>query len=66
MRKMEIAVLGAGGLGRACVDLVSKKKEMKIVAICDSQGYLYSKKGITLRDLSRLRPSDDSIGTLCK
>lgn len=64
MRKMQIAVLGAGGLGRACVDLVSKKKEMKIVAICDSHGYLYSRKGITLRDLNRLKPSGDSIGKI--
>jgi hypothetical protein len=66
MRKMKIAVLGAGGLGRACVDIVSKKKEMDVVAICDSQGYLYSRKGITLRDLDRLCPSGDSIGEIIK
>jgi len=66
MKKIKIAVLGAGGLGRACIDIVSKKKEMKIVAICDSHGYLYSRSGITLRDLDRLRPSKDSIGEIIK
>lgn len=66
MNTIKLAVLGAGGLGRACVDIVSKKNEMKLVAICDSKGYLYSKNGIELKDLDNLRPSGDSIGEIIK
>jgi len=66
MKKIRIAVLGAGGLGKACLGIVEKKKESKIVAICDSKGFLYSQKGITSKDLKRLKPSDDSIGEIIK
>ena len=63
---IRIAVLGAGGLGRACLRVTSKKKEPKVVAICDSQGFLYSEKGITVHDLTKLKPSKDSIGDVIK
>ena len=66
MDKIKIAVLGAGGLGKACLEIVAKKKEAKVVAICDSGGYLYSKKGISLKDLDRLKPSKDSIGEIIR
>jgi len=66
MKHIKIAVLGAGGLGKACLEVVAMKKEAKVVAICDSGGYLYSKKGIDLKDLNRLKPSKDSIGEIIK
>ena len=66
MKKIRVAVLGAGGLGKACLEIVSKKKEAKVVAICDSQGYLYSEKGIGLRDLERLKLSRDSIAEIIR
>ncbi|MBU4342801.1 MAG: saccharopine dehydrogenase-like oxidoreductase [Candidatus Omnitrophica bacterium] len=66
MDKIKIAVLGAGGLGKACLEIVAKKKEAKVVAICNSGGYLYSKKGISLKDLDRLKPSKDSIGEIIR
>ncbi len=66
MKKIRIAVLGAGGLGKACLDIAAKKKEAKVVAICDSRGFLYSEKGIDLEDLKRLKPSKDSIGEIIK
>ena len=66
MKHIKIAVLGAGGLGKACLEIVAKKKEAKVVAICDSGGYLYSKKGISLKDLDRLKPSKDSIGEIIR
>ena len=66
MDRMKIAVLGAGGLGKACLNIAAKKKEVKVVSICDSHGFLYSKNGITIDDLKRLRPSKDSIGEVIK
>lgn len=66
MKKIRIAVLGAGGLGKACLKIVTKKKEVKVVAICDSGGHLHSEKGITKGDLKRLRPSRDPIGEIIK
>lgn len=66
MKQIKIAVLGAGGLGKACLDVVEKKKEAKVVAICDSNGFLYSQKGITMKDLKNLKPSNDSIGEIIK
>lgn len=66
MEKMRIAVLGAGGLGKACLDVVAKKKEMKAVAICDSKGFLYSEKGIGQKGLNRFKPSTDPIGEIIR
>lgn len=66
MEKIKIAVLGAGGLGKACLELVAKKKEVEVVAICDSNSYLYSEKGIRLEDLERLILSKDSISEIIK
>ena len=66
MKKMRIAVLGAGGLGKACLNVVEKKEEIQALAICDSHGFLYSEKGITVKDLNRLKPSRDSINEIIK
>lgn len=66
MKKIKIAVLGAGGIGRACLDVAAKKQEMEVVAICDSNRYLYSPKGIRVKDLKRLRPSKDPISDIIK
>ena len=66
MKMMQIAVLGAGGLGKACLDVVEKKKEMDVIAICDSGGFLYSKDGIGSRDLKSLKSSKDSIGEIIR
>jgi len=67
MRNMiKIAVLGAGGLGKACLQVVEHKKEAKVVAICDSKGYIYSENGITLKDLGNMKESSDSIGDMIR
>ncbi|MBU1933260.1 MAG: saccharopine dehydrogenase-like oxidoreductase, partial [Candidatus Omnitrophica bacterium] len=66
MKKIKIAVLGAGGIGKACLDVVAKKREMEVVTICDSNGYLYSPNGIRVKDLKKLRPSKDPIGDIIK
>lgn len=66
MKKIKIAVLGAGGIGKAYLDVVAKKREMEVVTICDSNGYLYSPNGIRVKDLKKLRPSKDPIGDIIK
>ncbi|MFC1667554.1 saccharopine dehydrogenase-like oxidoreductase [Candidatus Omnitrophota bacterium] len=66
MKKIRIAVLGAGGLGKACINVAAKKKELKVVAICDSIGFFYSEKGVSIKDLKRFKPSGDSIGEIIK
>ena len=43
---IRIAVLGAGGLGKAAARIISKKHELRLVAICDSQGIVTSAEGI--------------------
>ncbi len=61
---MDIAILGAGGLGRSAVRIIEKKKEVKIVAICDKNGYIISEKGIAPKKIYSLAKYDDlsSIG----
>ena len=66
MKKIKIAVLGAGGIGKAYLDVVAKKREMEVVTICDSNGYLYSPNGIRVKDLKKLRPSKEPIGDIIK
>ena len=66
MHRMRIAVLGAGGLGKACLEIVQKKKEIKVVAICDSHRFLYSDRGVSIKGLERFKASRDSIGEIIK
>ncbi|MFH1782992.1 MAG: saccharopine dehydrogenase-like oxidoreductase [Candidatus Omnitrophota bacterium] len=66
MKKIRLGVLGAGGLGKACLDICKKKKDIVVTAICDSDGYLYSGKGISKNDLKKKKPSKDPIGEIIK
>ncbi|HLG24220.1 MAG TPA: saccharopine dehydrogenase-like oxidoreductase [Candidatus Nanoarchaeia archaeon] len=73
---MKIAILGAGGLGRAAAKLIEKKKEVKIVAACDNRGFVINEKGISPKKIYNLKKdesvekigksSDDSIGQVIK
>lgn len=51
-----IAVLGAGGLGRNMVKLLGHKKTMRLVAICDTEGYAFRSEGITASEMEALPP----------
>lgn len=69
---MNIAILGAGGLGKATARLVEKKKDVTIVAVCDKSGYLIDEQGIEPKKIYECSSiaeigtaSDDSIAELC-
>lgn len=71
---IRVGVLGAGGLGKAAAAVISRKKEMKLVAICDRGGILHRPEGIDcdsvvglpaqgfVSDLPGGRAGRDSIG----
>jgi hypothetical protein len=74
-----IAVLGAGGLGRAAIQILDKKSDMRIVVICDKQGLAVREEGITASDMASLplkesvklipgigRASDDALGEILR
>jgi len=71
---MNIAVLGAGGLGKAAARMIEKKKEIDIIATCDKKGYLIDEKGIDPKKIYSLskdqsldvigNSSDDTIGEI--
>lgn len=43
---MRVAVLGAGGLGKAAARIIAAKSECRLVAICDSKGIVSSSEGL--------------------
>ena len=45
-QKMRVAVLGAGGLGKAAARLIALKQDVCLAAICDSRGVLSSAEGL--------------------
>lgn len=55
-----IAVLGAGGLGRAAIKIIDKKKEMRITVICDKDGVAVRDEGIAASDIEGL-PLRESV-----
>jgi hypothetical protein len=71
-----IGVLGAGGLGRNAVGIIEKKKEYRLVAICDSHGLAYSEAGISSEQIKEIPSvsdipdiglkSDDPLGEMIR
>jgi len=67
-----IAILGAGGLGMAAIEILAKKKEMKLTAIADKTGCLVDLGGINPQILENKKPgdigkkTDDAIGEIIK
>lgn len=63
---MRIAVLGAGGLGKATAKIIGMKQEMRLVAMCDQSGYAFNPAGLTY-PISMTSPTEnDSIGEIIK
>lgn len=61
----QIAVLGAGGLGRNMVRLLDFKREARLVAICDTEGYAISLDGIHASDLENIPPAGTVADLMC-
>jgi len=75
---MNIAILGAGGLGKAAARIIEHKTEMKLVAVADATGFVYSRDGLSAGEIARVKTggsvaelpegkdSDDAIGEVIK
>ncbi len=73
-----VGILGCGGLGKTAAAILEPREEMRLVALCDSQGWAHNPEGIpaavvepiapggTLADLPLGRRSDDSIGEMIR
>ncbi len=51
---IRIAVLGAGGLGKAAARILALKREMRLTAICDSKGFVVSPEGVDLQAVASI------------
>ncbi len=51
---IRVAVLGAGGLGKAAARIIGAKKEVKLCAVCDSRGFVCSAEGLDTSALALL------------
>ena len=63
MTAKRIAVLGAGGLGRTMAQILERKTEFNLVAICDTHGVAFDAGGIS-GELVNLLETGVSVGTL--
>jgi len=61
-----VAVLGAGGLGRNMAHLLDFKKSLKLVAICDTEGYAYNSDGLSSQELFDSLPPGHTVGDVLK
>ena len=52
--RTRIAVLGAGGLGKAAARIIGMKRELCLAAMCDSQGVVASAEGLDGAQLGRI------------
>jgi hypothetical protein len=65
MAPIRVAVLGAGGLGKAAAQIIGMKKELRLVAICDSHGVFYDREGLDAAAIAKeptVQRTDDPIG----
>ncbi|MDI6703426.1 MAG: saccharopine dehydrogenase-like oxidoreductase [bacterium] len=62
---IRVAVLGAGGLGKAASKIISMKHEMVLSAICDSRGFAFKEDGLDGDTIYNME-KDRSIGEIGK
>jgi hypothetical protein len=60
---LRVAILGAGGLGKAAARFIALKKELKLVAICDQGGYAYREEGLDGQEIYLIK-SKGSVASL--
>ena len=51
---IRVAVLGAGGLGKAAARIIGMKQELRLCAMCDSKGLVVSPDGLQTQALSAI------------
>jgi len=61
----QIAVLGAGGLGRNMAKLLDHKKSLRLVAICDTEGVAFRTSGIAGVEFDQLPPGHTVAALEC-
>jgi hypothetical protein len=73
---MKVAILGAGGLGKAAAQILAHKNEVRLVAVADAGGWAYAESGLDAEEIARVKvggsvsemsggqQSDDSIGRI--
>lgn len=54
LERIRVAVLGAGGLGKAAARIISMKRELRLTAICDSRGLVVSDAGLDGQQLAAI------------
>ena len=52
---MKIAILGAGGLGKAAAQIIAQKTQMQIVAVADAGGFVFNPDGIDAHELQNVK-----------
>jgi hypothetical protein len=52
---MKIAILGAGGLGKAAAQIIEQKDEMQLVAVADAEGFIHAPQGVNAKDLLQVK-----------
>ena len=73
---MKIAILGAGGLGKAAAQIISQKQSHTLVAIADAGGFAFDPNGLDAQQIGQVKVggsvsglsngqrSDDAIGEI--
>lgn len=76
MKTMRVAILGAGGLGKAAAQIIEQKTEMTLVGVADAGGYVFVETGIDAAEILRVKAggsvaaldnghaTEDSIGEI--
>jgi hypothetical protein len=52
---MNVAILGAGGLGKAAAQIIGMKRDMTLVAIADAEGFAYDASGLDASAIAQVK-----------
>ena len=52
---MKIAILGAGGLGKAAAQIIAQKQSMQLVAIADAGGFAFNPDGLDANQIQNVK-----------